>query len=373
MIRMLHLADLHIGRRLHGYPLLEQQRAVLQQACEVIRTELCDCVLIAGDVYDKPQPSVEALETFNAFLTQISALGVPVYMISGNHDAAGRISYLADLIRAGGIYAVPAFEGRLCSFPLEDAGVTIHMLPFIRPSDVRRFYPEQKIETYEDAIRAVLDHSPLEDDRIHILIGHQFVTGGAICDSEEFAVGGLDNISASLFDSFDYVALGHLHRAQSCTRENLRYAGSPLKYSLSEENHQKSFTIIDVKAKGDITIRTIPVEQPRDVRTVRGSFTELVNMPYTEDYVQVILTDEVPPPDAVMVLRSGFPHMLRFRVENSKTKYDIDVAATESMEQKSPAELLSDFFALQNNGVRPSEEQMRLAVALFTEIEEECR
>ncbi|MBE6826951.1 MAG: exonuclease SbcCD subunit D [Ruminococcus sp.] len=370
-MRLLHIADLHIGRRLHGYPLIDLQRDVLKQILAVIRDEQIDAVLIAGDVYDKPQPSVEALELFGDFLTQLHQNRTPVYMISGNHDAAGRISYLAELIRAGGIHTVPAFEGKLCSIAAGE-GIIIHLLPFVRPMDVRPFCPEQKIETYEDAVRAVIAQSEIDPDAVNILIGHQFVSGGIICDSEEFAVGGLDHISPAVFDDFDYVALGHLHRAQSCTRETLRYAGSPLKYSLSEEQHKKSFTIVEVNGKDDITIRTVPALCARDVRTVRGTFAELVQLPYTEDFVQVILTDELPPPDAVMVLRTGMPYLLRFRVENEKTKYDIDVTATETMEQKSPLELLSDFYALQNNGVRPSEEQMQLAASLFDACKEEC-
>ncbi len=373
MMRLLHLADLHIGRRLHGYSLLEDQRQVLRQAARVVQDYRCDTVLLAGDIYDKPSPSIEALELFNSFLTELSAIGVPVYMISGNHDAAGRISYLADLIRQGGIYTVPKFGGRLQSYPVPDTDVTIHLMPFLRPTDVRRFYPELNIATYEDAVAAVLRYSLIDHNRVNVLVCHQFISGGSVCDSEEFAVGGLDNVSAALFDGFDYVALGHLHRPQSCTRPTMRYAGSPLKYSLSEEDHRKSFTVVTIDDEKSVSIETVDIALPHDVRTVRGAFAALMDMPYTEDYVRIVLTDELVPPDAAVSLRSVFPYMLQFRVENSRTKYDINVAATETIEKKSPAELLSDFFALQNNGVPPSEAQMQLAEALFTEIEEEMQ
>lgn len=373
MIRFLHLADLHIGRRLHGYSLLDDQRKVLNQACIAVQRYHCDCVILAGDIYDKPNPSIEALALFNEFMQKLTSLGVPVYMISGNHDAAARIAYFADILRWCGIFTPSEFEGKLLSLPLGDTGVTIHLMPFLRPSDVRPFYPDLKIETYEDAVSAVLRYSLIDSNQVNVLVCHQFVSGGSTCESEEFAVGGLDNVSAELFREFDYVALGHLHRPQSCTRSTIRYAGSPLKYSVSEEDHCKSFTVVTVEDKKSISVETVEIRLPHDVRTVRGSFAELMALPYSEDFVRVILTDELVPPDAFLCLRSVFPHMLQFRVENSKTKYDVNVAAQASMEQKSPTELFAEFFALQNNGQPPTEAQMKLVTDLFTEIEEESR
>lgn len=370
-MKFLHLADLHIGKRLHDYSLLEDQCDALEQALSLAKNEHCDAVLIAGDVYDKANPSVEAMNLFDSFLTSLCEAGIPSYIISGNHDAAGRISYFSGLLEQSGVHVSSAFEGTLQSFVAPDGETMIHLLPFLRPMDVRRCYPDERIVTYEDAVRTVLAHSPIDRSRVNLLVCHQFITGGSTCDSEEFAVGGLDNISAELFADFDYVALGHLHQAQCCGRNTVRYAGSPLKYSLSEEQQHKTFTIVQVHGKGRITFDQFPVKLPHDVRTVRGSFAALQGGLYTEDYVRVIVTDELVPPDARISLRCTYPNMVKFSVENSKTKYEINVAAEETFEDKSPLELFADFFALQNNGVAPSAQQMDIVRRIFTELEEQ--
>ncbi len=371
-MNFLHLADLHLGKRLHEYPLLEEQKDILRQAEETAKAHACEAVLIAGDVYDKPNPSEAAMAAFDAFLTSLHREGIQVYMISGNHDGAGKISYLSGLLDNSGIHAPEPFSGTLQRATAPEEPVQIWLLPFLRPLDVRRCYPEETIVTYEDAVRTVLGHSPIDPDKLNILLCHQFITGGETCDSEEFAVGGLDNIGAGVFDAFDYVALGHLHQAQSCGRKTVRYAGSPLKYSLSEEHQRKSFTIVhaDPGTKA-ITYTLTDVQLPHDVRTLKGRFTELMEQERTEDYIHVILTDENVPPDARIMLRGNFPRMLKFSVENSKTKYEINVQAQETFENQSPLELLADFFAFQNNGVAPSEAQLALAERIFTELEEE--
>lgn len=370
-MKFLHLADLHLGKKFGEYHLLPDQREVLAQALTIVKQEHADAVLIAGDIYDKASPSVEAMTLFDSFLTALCDAGIPSYIISGNHDKAGRISYFSELLKKSGVHVSAAFDGTLQTFPSPDGSADIHLLPFLRPTDVRKFYPDEKIETYEDAVRVVLAHSPIDRLRLNILVAHQFITGGSICDSEEFAIGGLDNISAELFDAFDYVALGHLHQSQSCGRNTIRYAGSPLKYSLSEEHHRKSFLLVDAKSKEDITFRQIPVVLPHDVRTVRGSFEALHNSAPSEDYVRIVVTDETVPPDARAALRHTFQRMVSFAVENSKTSYEIHVAAQESFEDKTPLALFSDFFALQNNGMLPSDAQMALVRRIFTELEEE--
>ncbi|MBQ9110325.1 MAG: exonuclease SbcCD subunit D [Oscillospiraceae bacterium] len=370
-MKFLHLADLHLGKRLHDYSLLDDQQEVLAQALQTAKDKQCDAVLIAGDVYDRAAPSVDAMCLFDSFLTGLCEAGLPSYIISGNHDAAGRISYFSGLLEKSGVHVSAAFDGKLQSFASPDGSVLIHLLPFIRPMDVRRCYPEEEIATYEDAVKAVLAHSPIDQSRVNLLVSHQFITGASTCESEEFAIGGLDNIGAEVFDAFDYVALGHLHQPQSCRRNTVRYAGSPLKYSLSEEHQNKSFLIVDVRGKGDITFEQVPVRLPHDVRTVSGTFEELQNTRYTEDYVRVVLTDEIVPPDARITLRSTFPNMVKFSVENSKTSTETDVAAVESFQDKSPLELFADFFAFQNNDVSPTEEQLAIVRRIFTELEEE--
>lgn len=370
-MKFLHLADLHIGKRLHEYSLLSDQSVVLAQALALAKEEACDFVVIAGDVYDRAAPSVEAMQLFDRFLTELCAAGIPSYIISGNHDAAGRISYFSELLEHSGVHVSAPFDGTLQTLPSPDGTSDIHLLPFLRPVDVRKFYPDAGISTYEDAVRTVLESSPIDKERVNILVAHQFITGGSTCDSEEFAIGGLDNIGAEVFADFDYVALGHLHQPQSCSRNTIRYAGSPLKYSISEEYQRKSFLLVEVGGKDAISFKQIPVKLPHDVRTVQGTFEELQNACYTEDYVRVVLTDEFVPPDARLALRSTFPNMLKFSVENSKTSYEITVAAEESFEDKTPLELFADFYAFQNNGIAPDEAQLAIVRRIFTELEVE--
>lgn len=369
-MKILHLSDLHLGRRLGDYSLIEDQKNVLGQAAETAEKYDCSGVIIAGDIYDKPSPSAEAMNLFDTFLSELVKKGKKVYMISGNHDSAERISYYSDIISACGIYTSRPYNG---VFEGIDAGenVRIYLLPFIKPVNVRKFFPERKIITYEDAVRAVVDSAVMEKSAINIIAAHQFVTGALTCDSEEFAVGGLDNISADVFSAFDYAALGHIHRAQFCGRHTVRYAGSPLKYSLSEENHLKTFTIVDISADGSICIEEIPVTLPHNVRTVRGTYSELINSDFSEDYVKVVLTDELVTPDARIALRSCFPNMLKFSVENSKTSFETDTAAVESLEKKSPMELLGEFYAFQNNGAEMTAGQLRIAEKIFSELEEQ--
>lgn len=370
MTRFLHLADLHLGKRIGDFPLLDDQRDVLEQALDTVRSEAVDEVLIAGDVYDKQQPTVEAMALFDEFLTKLCAMQIPVSLISGNHDAAGRISYFSHLLGASGVSVPHEFDGHLQAVRPAASGLQIWLMPFLTPSRVRRCYPDEPIETYEDAVKCVLSHSPIDTSKVNLLVAHQFITGGVTCDSEEFAVGGLDNIGAEVFAEFDYVALGHLHQPQRCGRDTVRYAGSPLKYSLSEERQRKTFTIVDVAGKDDITIREVPIRLPHDVRTVRGSFAELQKMDRTEDYVRVLVTDEELQPDARIMLRSNFPRMLKFGVDNSRVRLDLDVTAQEILPQQTPLDLFCDFFAMQNNGAAPSSEQLAIARDIFAEIEE---
>ena len=367
--RFLHLADLHIGKKLGDYSLLNDQKNVLEQALAV--AEGCDGVFIAGDVYDKPNPSVEAMAVFDSFLTELAGKQKPVYIISGNHDSAGRISYFGKLLESSRITVSAPFSGELqsVSFPEED-NIQIWLLPFLTPSRVREFFKEEKINSYEDAVRTVLAHAPVNPEKINILLAHQFITGGQISE-EEFAVGGLDNISSEVFADFDYVALGHLHCPQLCGRKTIRYAGSPLKYSFSEEHQKKSFTVVTVQDKQNILTEQIPVSLPHDVRTIKGTFAELSQMPFSQDYVQIILTDEILVPDARMYLRNQFPRTCRFSIQNSRLRTDASVMPETSEKMQSPAEMFRLFWMHQNQNQEPAEPQMQIVRQIFEELEQE--
>ena len=371
-MRFLHIADLHLGKQMNDLSLLPDQEYILEQIVSIAQNKQADAVLIAGDVYQRSSPQAEAMALFDSFVSRLVSLGKRVFVISGNHDSALRVSYLASLIKSSGVYVTEKFEGTLQQIELRDeyGPLTVHLLPFLKPAHVKRWLPGEKIATYQEAVEAVLRQSAMDSSRRNVLLCHQFITGSETSDSEEKAVGGLDNIDASVFGAFDYVALGHIHKPQRVLRDTLRYAGSPLKYSFSEANHNKSVAIVDVMEKGDITVRTEPLYPLHDVRMIEGMLDDLMNMPYSEDYLWVTVHDELPPPDARVTLSVNFPNMMKYSIVNSRTKQDIDVLATQNMENKSITELFSDFYRLQNNDQAPSEAHQKVLDKVLKELEE---
>lgn len=367
-MRILHTSDLHIGKRLNDVNLIEDQKYVLEQIINIAENQKCDAVIIAGDVYDKSNPSAEAMTLFNDFLMSLSERKIPVYIISGNHDSQERVAYFSGFARNMGVYISDGCKETPDVYTLEDeyGKVNICLLPFIKPVEARRILPDRKIETYEDAVRELISNVEINESERNIMVCHQYVTGASLCDSEELAIGGLDNISAELFDKFDYVAMGHIHGPQKIKRETLRYSGSPLKYSFSEANHKKSVTIADFKEKGEITVTTVPLELLHDVREVKGGLVQLMDMPYSEDYVRVTVTDENVVPDARISLLTVFPNMMKFAVENSKTAGQAEEIELSSVEDRSPTELFCDFYKFVNNNEPPTQEH----IALFNEAME---
>ena len=369
-MRFIHIADLHLGKQMNDLSLLPDQEYILDQIVSIASEEKADAVLVAGDVYQRASPQAEAMALFDGFVSRLAAQGKRVFVISGNHDSAQRVSYFAALLRASGVYVSEAFDGALQGIPLEDGQIVVWMLPFLRPSQVRRRLPEAKIATYQDAVEAVLRRTPVDPGKRNLLLCHQFITGSETCDSEELAVGGLDNIDARVFDAFDYVALGHIHKPQRVGRDTLRYAGSPLKYSFSEAGHRKSVAIVDVPARGEIAVRTVPLRPLHEVRLLEGTLDALMNQPYSEDYLWVTLRDELPPPDARVTLSVNFPNMLKFSIVNSRTKQDVDVLATQAMENKTVLELFDDFYRLQNNDQAPGDAHRQILQGVLEELEE---
>ena len=286
-MRFLHIADLHLGKQLNDVSLLPDQEYILNQIVSIAESERVDAVLIAGDVYQRSSHQAEAMALFDRFVSQLVERGRQVFIISGNHDSAQRISYFSSLLKASGVYVTEAFDGRLQSVSLRDreGEIVIWMLPFLRPSQVKRYLPEETIATYQDAVEAVLRQTPVDQRKRNILLCHQFITGCETSDSEERAVGGLDNIDAAVFDAFDYVALGHIHKPQRVRRDTLRYAGSPLPYSFSEASHKKSVAVVDMGEKGDVAVRTVPLYPRHDLRALEGKIADLMALPYSEDYV----------------------------------------------------------------------------------------
>ena len=378
-MRFLHLSDLHLGKRVNEFSMLEDQAYILKEILNIIDEQKVEAVLIAGDIYDKVIPSAEAVRLLDDFLTRIAARELPVFLISGNHDSAERIAFGSRLMSSRQIYLSPVFESDVEPVTISDryGEINIYMLPFVKPSLVKRVYPEEEIITYQDAVNAAVQHMEIDTDKRNILLAHQFVTGAARCDSEELSVGGVDDVDASVFDGFDYVALGHLHGPQKIGKETVRYSGTPLKYSFSETNHKKAAVIVDVEEKGKINIQQIPFLPKHDMREVRGTYMEVTALDFykdmnTDDYLHITLTDEEDIPDAIGKLRCIYPNIMKLSYDNLRTRAAGTVRGTAEVEEKSPMELLREFYELQNNQPM-TDEQEEIARGMMEEIWEDER
>lgn len=379
-MRFLHTADLHIGKRVNEFSMLEDQEYILRQILKTADKEQVEVVLIAGDVYDKQVPSAEAVRLFDWFLTQLNSRKLPVFVIGGNHDSVERLSFGAQIMEESGVYLTQSYDGKVVPVRLEDeyGPVNLWMLPFLKPAMVKRFFPEQDIVTYQDALETLIGNMELNREERNLLIAHQFVTGavtGGSEDSVEVFVGGVENVDASVFADFDYVALGHIHRAQSAGGEQIRYSGTPLKYSFSEIRHEKSVTIAELKEKGSLTVHQEPLKPLHDMREIRGSYEELVlreNYQGTdlEDYLHVILTDENDIPDVIGRLRSIYPNIMKLDYDNQRTRRNQELMKEEAAVEQSPMELLGQFFSQQNNQ-EMSPEQTEYARTLMETIQKE--
>lgn len=376
-MKLIHLSDLHLGKRLNEFSLGEDQEYILNQILQIVEAEQPDAVVIAGDVYDKAIPSVEAVSLFDEFLVRLAALHIHIFVISGNHDSPERIAFGSRLLEETGIHLSPVYGGSVESVTLEDAfgPVDFYLLPFVKPIHVRRFFPEDPTDTYTQALSTAVGHMNLDEHRRNVLVTHQFVTGASRSDSEEISVGGADNVDSAVFDAFDYVALGHIHSPQHCGSEKIRYCGTPLKYSFSEAKDTKSVTVAELKEKGNLVIRTVPLKPLRELVELRGTFGELTdrhfyeNTTWTRDYVRLTLTDEEDIPDAVGKLRLIYRNLMKLDYDNARTRSNAEIAGAPAQDSRSPLELFADFYELQNN--RPmTAEQLVFLEELIARTEE---
>lgn len=377
-MKLIHLSDLHLGKRVNDFSMLEDQQYILAEILQIIDREKPDGVLIAGDVYDKSVPSAEAVALLDDFLVRLSRRELLIFVISGNHDSPERMAFGGRLMERSGVHLAPVYDGKVEPVVLTDeyGPVKLYLLPFVKPSHVRRCFPEREIATYTDAVAAAIEAMGVDTAVRNVLVTHQFVTGAARCDSEELSVGGTDNVDAAVFDPFDYVALGHIHGPQQVGRETVRYCGTPLKYSFSEAGHKKSVTVVELGAKGSVTIRTIPLKPLRDMVELRGTYEELTlrafyeGTSYPRDYIHITLTDEEDIPDAVGKLRIIYPNLMKLDYDNKRTRAGIHLEGAEDVQQKSPLELLEEFYSNQN-GQPMSEEQRAFARDMMERIWEE--
>ncbi|MBQ2903883.1 MAG: exonuclease SbcCD subunit D [Clostridia bacterium] len=355
-MKFLHLSDLHIGKRVNEFSMLEDQEYILTKIINIIDDEKPDAVIIAGDVYDKSVPSAEAVQLFDDFLCRLAKRNLQVFVISGNHDSAERMAFGGRLMNISGVHMSPVYNGKVEAISLDDefGKVNFFMLPFVKPANVRRFFEDAQIESYTDAIRVAVENMNVNADERNVIVTHQFVTGAEKCESEEISVGGSDNVDASVFDSFDYVALGHIHGPQNIGSERVRYCGTPLKYSFSEAKHKKSVTVVEMGEKGSLEIRTIALDPKRDMREIKGTYAEItlkdnyINT-NTDDYMHITLTDEEDIPDAIGKLRVIYPNLMKLDYDNKRTRSSAKLDIIENIEQRSPLDLFAEFYEKQNN------------------------
>ena len=375
-MRLIHLSDLHIGKIVNDFSMIDDQKYILEQILKIIDKYSPNGVLIAGDVYDKSVPSAEATVVLDNFLVELANRNLPTFIIGGNHDSQERLSFGSKLIDKSGIHISPAYCGKIEPFTLVDeyGEVNIYPVPFVKPVMVKRY--KEDVSSYTDALRALVEEMEIDTSKRNVLISHQLVTGVERSDSEDISIGGTDNIDASVLMDFDYVALGHLHRPQSCDVEKIRYCGTPLKYSFSEARDKKSVTIVDLGKKGEMSIITEPLIPLHDMVELKGTYAQLTNKDfyqgtsYPYDYVRIVLTDEEDVLDAMAKLRIIYKNLMKLDYDNTRTRKNVDIDGAERVEEKTPLELFEELYVNQNNK-EMTEEQRALITSLIEKIWEE--
>lgn len=355
-MKFIHISDLHLGKKVYEYSMISEQKNALNQVVTAVRDHGADGVLISGDIYDKPVPTVEAVELFDEFLSELKKCHVKVFIISGNHDSVERISFGADIFSSDNIYISKPYDGKIKSIEMEDeyGKVYIHLMPFIKPAYVKKYFPEADVEDYNSAIGTVVNNMGIDEKERNIILVHQFITGAVRSESEEVFLGGLDNVDFDIFDKYDYVALGHIHKSQAMGRQAVRYSGTLVKYALDEVNQIKSMTFVELKMKGDIAIEIIPVIPIHEMRRIQGTYMELTDRhnydgTKTDDYIHIVLKDEEDVPDALRKLRVIYPNILKLEYDNKRTRERQSVVQRESVKKRQPSEYIEELYRVQNN------------------------
>ena len=376
-MKLIHLSDLHLGKRVNEVSMLEDQEYILRKILQIVDEQKPDGVIIAGDVYDKAIPPADAVRLFDDFLVRLSQKGTHVFVISGNHDSAERIAFGGRLMDAAGIHMSPVYSGAVKHVDLQDGYGTVHiyMLPFIKPANVRAAFEDEEVQTYTEALGCAVRHMEIDGTERNVLVTHQFVTGAARSESEDISVGGTDNVDASVFAAFDYTALGHIHGPQNIGSDRIRYCGTPLKYSFSEKDHVKSVTVVELEEKGNVRVSTVPLIPLHDMREIRGTYDALTmksnyENTNTEDYIHAVLTDEDDVPNAMARLRTVYPNIIKLDYDNVRTRSAAQIIGAEDMERKTEIELFDELYEKQN-GQPMSGLQKKFALELLEKVKEE--
>jgi exonuclease SbcD len=377
-MRFMHLSDLHLGKRVNGFSMLEDQRFILDEIFAAARDEAPDAVLIAGDVYDRAVPTAEAVELFDSFLVRLSGLGPQIFVISGNHDSAERLAFGGRLMELSGVHMAPVYRGSVSPFVMKDewGEVNIYMLPFVKPASVRPFFPAVETGDYSGAVKAAIDGMGVDPSARNVLVCHQFAAGSDTCESEDIMVGGEGSVDVSLFEPFDYTAMGHLHSPQNAGSERVRYCGSPLKYSFSEIHQTKSVSMVTLGKKGDLAVRTVPLVPLREMREIRGTYDEVSLLSFYKDadfrdqYLHITLTDESSIPEGLSRLQAIYPFLMKLDYDNERTRTKQEIQSPAELWSRTPLDLFEEFYRLQN-GMPMNGEQREYVSRLIKKVWEE--
>lgn len=367
-MKLLHLSDLHIGRKLKGFPLIEDQKHILNEIFNIAKKEEVNGVIISGDIYDTSIPNTEAINLFDKFISDMNNEGIACYIVSGNHDNVYRVSFGSSIMAKENIHFAKRYSGELQPIKA-DKNTCIWLLPFIRPADVREFHNDFTTSNYEEMMKTVLKNIDLDEKKVNILVAHQYITANGVApersESETGSLGTLDSIDYSVFDKFDYVALGHIHKPQSMGRKTVRYSGSPLKYSFSEVDHKKSACLIEINKK-EVSYTKIPLTPLRDMKEFKGSFEEMMKL-RSDDYVHVTLTDDFIP-DVKSRLETVFPYLMQIDYDNARTRNESKLEAFDTQAEKSLSENFEEFYFAQNQ-TELNDNQKKIIEEILEEME----
>lgn len=367
-MKFAHLGDLHLGKNVNGFSMIEDQKYILKEIIDQLDIEKVDAVLIAGDVYDKSIPSESAVALFDDFLNKLHDRSLPVLIVSGNHDSAERLDFASELLSGVNVYMAGEYKGHIMKVAMKDTygPINFYLMPFVRPSHVRRYFPDAAITDYTNALATAIEAESIDTSVRNVFVGHQFVLGATKAGSEEITLGSLDLVEASVFEAFDYTALGHIHRPQNVLKNRIRYAGSPLKYSMNEKDQPKVITFVELGKKGELPIITEkPLTPLHDMVELKGAFAELTSAEFAakvnaNNYLRIILTDEEIIPDAISMLRRQYPYIMELDYCNRRSLY---VSSSQNADQQDePDDPLELFIKLyeQQNGKSLSDEQLTM-------------
>lgn len=373
-MKLAHISDLHLGKTLYNYSLIEDQEYILEQIVGILVEKKVEVLMIAGDVFDKNVAPEAGLKVFRKFLNRLVESKIKVLIISGNHDSAERLTFGGEFMTEKGIFFSKVYDGKIepVSFEDEYGPVNFYLLPFIKPQIVNHYIEGNEIDTYEEAVQFAVKNMNINTSERNVILAHQNILSAKRCESEENIIGGLDAVSDAVFKDFDYTALGHIHSQQKIGKNNVFFCGTPLKYSVSEFDQEKKMPIISLAEKGKVDIEMIPLIPKRDLRKITGTLDEILsnakNDPNNhEDFIDITLTNEYEVMDAMASLRTVYPNVLKLSYDNKASRAAENVEKFSGVNEKKPLEIFEAFYQ-SRRGTEMNDEQKNYIQALIEKI-----